>query len=418
MSIENPIELRGLMLLAVILMAALIQPVYSMEYEGGPQFHLDPPHTGSLALSVPKDNQTVWISENISAQPGSSVSVAEGKVFVNCINHLVCMNQSSGKVLWNSSFEATPDTCNVLGFTPVYDDGKVFLSAFKTVCLSAEDGKELWNFTPRTGRGAVDGSPVVSDGKVMVSDWDGHHYYCLNESTGRELWNFTVMGDAQSTPAISEGKAVFGGWEWGEGGKIYCVHLENDSEIWNLSTENSPCGSAAISKGVVYMTTFNFEGDGDILALSLQNGSVLWKAKIERTDATPALAQGKVYICGGVDGFSNLSTYCFDAITGKLIWKTSPNEKIGDWRCSPAYADGLVFAGKLNNSEYVGLCALNATTGELVWSYSGGGSSPAIAGSTIFSIGGDKVYAFSDREKNQGLKPVAFLFFLCLSMIF
>ncbi len=403
-NIKNTIESRrtfsmGMVLLTAILLAALILPVHGTESDVWPQFHLDPEHSGSSPFAVPRDNQTAWISENIGAQPGSSVSVADGKVFVNCINHLVSLEQSSGKVLWNSSFEPRPDTCNVFGFTPAYSDGKVFLSANRTVCLSAEDGRELWNFAPQTGKGAVDGSPAVSNGRVLVSDWDGHHYYCLDESTGRELWNYTVMGYAQSTPAISEGKAVFGGWEWGKGGRIYCVHLENGSLIWSLGTENSPCGSAAISNGVVYMTAFNFEGEADILALSLQNGSVLWKEKVERTDSTPALAQGRAYICGGVDGFSNLSTYCFDASRGELIWKTEPDEMIGDWRCSPAYADGLVFAGRLNGSEYAGLCALNATTGELVWSHPAGGASPAIADGMVFSIGDGRVYAFGEGDK-------------------
>lgn len=149
----------------------------------------------------------------------------------------------------------------------------------------------------------MDGCPAADHGSVVVSDWDGHHYYCLNESTGKELWNFTVMGNAQSTPALAEGRAVFAGWNWGEGGKIYCAGLENGTEFWNLSTKSSPCCSAAVSNGVVYMTTFNFEGDGELLALSLQNGTVFWRKNVERTDSTPALAQGKVYLlrrCGWI----------------------------------------------------------------------------------------------------------------------
>ena len=69
------------------------------------------------------------------------------------------------------------------------------------------------------GRGAVNGGPAVAEGMVIVSDWDGHHYYCLDEETGNELWNFTVEGNAQSTPAIDDGKVLFTSWEWGQGRK-------------------------------------------------------------------------------------------------------------------------------------------------------------------------------------------------------
>lgn len=362
--------------------------------EDWPQFHLGPEHRGASSTSAPHTNQTAWESEDIGAQEGSSVSVAEGLVFVNCVDRLVCLDQSSGQVLWNASFEATPDTCQVWGFSPTYSDCKVFLSGSSTLCLNASDGNELWRFTPKSGRGAVDGGPAISEGMVLVSDWDGHHYYCLEEETGKEIWNFTVQGNAQSTPAIEGEKVVFSGWEWGLGGKIYCVRLDDGSEIWNLTTEHSPCGSAAISPDKVFVTTYNFEGNGEIIAIDLENGSLIWEASIARTDCTPALANGLLFVCGGTDGFSEKATYCFNATTGDLIWNTSREQGIGEWRCSPAYADGLVFVGKTEEMNYKSLIALNATTGDVVWSYPAGGSTPTIANGMVFSIGGGKVYAF------------------------
>jgi outer membrane protein assembly factor BamB len=365
-----------------------------------PQFHGCPEHTGASPSMVPIINRTAWVSNDLGAQPGSSVSVAEGKVYVNCVRALICLDQHTGKAIWKFPFEPAGDYA--FGFTPIYHNGCIFFSADRSYCLNASDGGLIWSFRPPTGGRAVDGCPAADDGKVIVSDWDGHHYYCLNESIGKEMWNFTVMGNAQSTPALAQGRAVFAGWDWGQGGKIYCAGLENGTEFWNLSTKNSPCGSAAIGNGMVYMTTFNFEGDGELLAVSLENGSVIWSETVERTDSTPALAQGKVYLCGGVDGFSNLTTYCFDAATGNLVWRTPPAYRIGDWRCSPAYAQGLIFAGKCNLAEYAGLCALNASTGEPVWSNSGGGAAPAIADGLIFSIANGKVYALGDTNETSG----------------
>jgi len=260
----------------------------------------------------------------------------------------------------------------------------------------------VWSFSQPTGKFAIDGSPAIADGRVIVSDWDGHHYYCLDEETGRERWNFTVEGNAQSTPAISQGRVVLAGWDWGLGGRIHCLHLENGSEIWNLATENSPCGSAAIQGRVLYMTTYNFEGDGDLLALSLDSGSVLWQESISPTDSTPAVAEGRIYICGGCEGFSELATYCFNAYTGDLIWKSPEKDRIGDWRCSPAYADGMLFAGRADLTEYGGVFALNASTGEPVWSYPAGGSSPALSGGMMFTIGRGQVYAFGDSNNKGG----------------
>ena len=362
-----------------------------------PQLHGGADHTGRIGGLAPHSNHTLWISPDIAAQPGSSVSVAKGKVFANCVDRLACLDSRSGKLLWTHAINSSGDYA--FGFSPAYSNGSVFFTTDATYCLNASSGAEVWRSIPSSGRFAVDGGPAISEGRVVVSDWDGHHYYCLDEMTGKELWNFTVEGNAQSTPAIGQSRVVFSGWDWGMGGMIYCVSLENGSEIWSTITENLPCGSAAIQGDAVYMTTYNFEGMGDLLALSLANGSILWREAVSPTDSTPALADGRVYICGGCDGFSGLVTYCFDALRGDLIWKTAEDEKIGDWRCSPAYADGLLFASRANFTDYAGICALDADSGNEVWSYPGGGSSPAVAGGTLFAIGQGRMYAFGDPNQ-------------------
>jgi outer membrane protein assembly factor BamB len=364
-----------------------------------PQFHCSAEHAGRSNSKAPRSNHTLWVSRNIGTQPGSSVSVAEGKVFANCIDNLTCLDLRSGDVLWTFPFNASGDYA--FGFTPVYSGGRVFFTSDKTFCLNSSDGSEVWSFSQPGGRFAIDGSPAIADGRVVVSDWDGHHYYCLDEETGLELWRFTVDGNAQSTPAIWQGRVVFAGWDWGLGGRIYCVDLENGSKIWSLATENSPCGSPSIQDDAVYMTAYSFEGEGDLLALSIDNGSVLWRSKVSPTDSTPAVAEGRVYICGGCEGFSELATYCFDASSGEQIWKSPAEDRIGDWRCSPAYADGLLFAGRANFTEYGGVYALNASTGAPVWSNPAGGSSPALAGGMMFTIGRGRVYAFGNSN-NQG----------------
>jgi outer membrane protein assembly factor BamB len=381
---------------------SLIVPVYCNESTnsnlqgesdaGWHQFHLNPQHTGASSAQAPRTNETAWIRD-INTQAGSSVAVAEGKVFVNCVDEIVSLDQFSGETLWSAPFENNRDVC-CSWHTPAYHDGNVFFTGMDTACLNATTGEVLWSFASPTGRGAVDGSPVIFEGKVIVSDWDGQHYYCLDEMTGEELWRFEVDGNAQSTPAVSDDKVIFGDWEWGLGGHIYCADLEEGFEVWNITTDNSPCGSATIVGGTVYMTTYNFDGEGDLLALSLEDGSLIWKKTVERTDSTPTVVEGKIYVCGGCDGFSYSKAYCFDSASGDLIWETYEADKIGDWRCSMAYADGIVFAGKPDFDDFGGTVALDAKTGDMIWSYPEGGSSPAVADGMVFTTGNGKVYAF------------------------
>ncbi|MDM7912450.1 MAG: PQQ-binding-like beta-propeller repeat protein, partial [Methanotrichaceae archaeon] len=84
---------------------------------------------------------------------------------------------------------------------------------------------------------------------------------------------------------------------------------------------------------------------------------------------------------------------------GELIWRTPAEEKIGDWRCSPACADGLIIAGRPRFTDYSGTFALNASTGDIIWSHPEGDSSPAVAEGMVFTVGDGRVYAFKDGER-------------------
>lgn len=365
------------------------------------EFHRDVGHRGFSQSDAPHTNHTAWISDDIGAHTGSSTVIAEGKVFVYCNDYLVCLNEHTGAVLWNVSVERTPGVCGSW-VTPAYNDGNVFLSANKTYCFNATDGSEVWSFAPPTGKGAVNGGCVIADGKVFTSDWDGGHYYCLDVADGSVIWNFDTNGYAQSTPAVSvaDGRVFFGSYTGiGEdGGVAYCVDMTTGGEIWNITTDNSFCGSVAIGDGVVYLTEYNFDGDGALYALDAATGGVIWSQPVQRTDSTPALAYGNVYIAGGVEGMTDLVTYCFNATTGNLLWSTSASDEIGSWKGSVAVADGLVFSGKPYFSypvmDFVGTYALDSATGDVVWSYPAGGSSPAVADSMVFTIGSGRVYAF------------------------
>ena len=393
-------NIRTLAILTIVVLALTAPLSSAADWQ---QFHCDIAHTGHSTSDAPDTNHTAWISEDIGADFPSSVTVADGQVFVYCGDHLVSLDECTGAVLWNVSVNETPDVCGSW-VTPAYHDGRVFLSANETCCFDAADGSLIWTFEPPTGKGAVDGGCTIVENMVFTSDWDGNHYYCLNVADGTEIWNFTVGGNAQSTPAVSvaDDRVFFGSYAniCEDGGVAYCVDMTTGDKIWNFTTANSVCGSITIGDGVVYFTEYNFYGDGALYALYSENGTAKWNKTIERSDSTPALVDGRLYISGGYGGINNkytdLLTYCFDASTGDLLWNTSVADEIGDWKCSPACADGMVFAGrpKPNSMEFEGTYALNASTGEIVWSYPGGGASPAVADGMVFTVGGGSVYAF------------------------
>jgi len=368
------------------------------------QFAKDAQHTGFATGDAPDTNTLAW-SADIKALGASSTVFADGKIFVyngyvgfdgSGDTNLSALDEYTGQVLWNTSIPQ-PDWGS--WSSPAYHNSFVYTStANETKKIDASNGTVIWTFSNPSGSSSCNGGPAIADGLVFCSDWDGGHYYCLYEENGTIKWTFNVVGYAQGTPAYDNGAVYL--TSWSSGGHVYAVNAETGTQIWHNGTlAQNCCGSASVAGNLVYVTTYNFGGDGEIAALSKATGEIVWQQPIQRTDSTPAIAYGNVYVTGGCEDFSPHQTYCFDALTGTPIWATNTTYNIGGWTCSVAVADGKVYVGGESSNgtlfNYDRTFALNASTGNIVWYYPQGGATPSIHDGRVFTVGNNgALYAF------------------------
>ena len=64
----------------------------------------------------------------------------------------------------------------------------------------------MWTF--RT-QGKIDGSPVLSDGKVVFGSSDGR-IYLVDAESGAKLWSYDLGGAIEATPAVWNGMVLVG----------------------------------------------------------------------------------------------------------------------------------------------------------------------------------------------------------------
>jgi subtilase family serine protease len=349
----------------------------------------------------PDTDEIAWMSEDIGASSSSSLIVAKGKVFVYATGehgdrisggytYLVALDQSNGEVVWATDIYRGE---YFSWATPVYNSGSVFMSCGKGITrLDADDGHKEWTFDFPSGEGAVDGGPAVTDRAIYAGDWLGHHYYCIenNRTKPREvIWTFPSEGRAQSTPAIAYGNVYFGSFCYGEClSKAFCVDAIEGTKIWSTLT-GDVCGSVTVADGRIYFTTYTDPSGRHFYALDAFNGTVLWAKKIAWSDSTPAYKppsrSSRSYIYVATD-WGEL--HCFNAKTGKEIWKTSG---VACWTTSPVVTkDGKVFAGNA-----LKLYCLDALTGDTIWE-SYGGPSPAVANGFVYTVYQGRVIAYGN----------------------
>lgn len=119
--------------------------------------------------------------------------------------------------------------------------------------------------------------------------------------------------------------------------------------------------------------------DGYLYALKQDSGAVVWRIRLDNqlTDATPALEGHVVFVA-----MHSKAIAAFDANTGQMYWSFDVGEKI---QAPPLVVGRRVYVASLTH-----LWALDAASGQVVWTFKHGASgwpttgSPAIMGNAVY----------------------------------
>jgi outer membrane protein assembly factor BamB len=286
------------------------------------------------------------------------------------------------------------------------------LSVFGRVyALDPQTGQERWHFDNDEEMKWVFSSPVYADGRIYIGE--GEHkdsqcrLYCLDAATGKKLWDFLTNSHTESTPAVAEGKVVFGAGNDG----IYCLDAKSGGKLWHFNGERGLHVDAnpVIHNGRVYAGSglSRMHEVNRIFCLDLQKGQELWGERVESSAyGAPTVHEGVVYFGIGNGNFSTDKeplvgmVLARKADTGELIWNRSlPNSIV----CKPAVDAEHVYVGTRDHHCY----ALDRKTGEVVWKSDAGG--PVLASPVIDACSlcrrSEAVYAAGSSGRLAAMSP-------------
>jgi outer membrane protein assembly factor BamB len=330
--------------------------------------------------------------------PGRGLSnpvISGGRVFVTACSgyqqtrlHVICLDQATGKRLWERQLWATGNTyCNdttcMAAPTPV-TDGQGVYALFATGDLVAfdRDGNLLWyralvrdypNITNQVGMAS---SPVLwndvlllameNDGDSFVAGLDKHtgtnrwkvarereinwatpvvrldgerpealfmtarELLALDAETGQRRWAYRGEGLA-SAPSVTlaEGLVILPGGvalRPGSSGQKPVV-------VWKSSKLRTGLSSFLYDRGRVYAVN----PSGVLNCADVKDGRILWSVRTKGTcSATPVAADGKVYLVNE----QGLASVVQTGDEGRLLTTNAVGETI---QATPAIADGAIF---------------------------------------------------------------------------
>ncbi len=316
---------------------------------------------------------------------------------------LTALDKASGKFLWTSpvGFEdvATPAAYNDKIVVPSRD-GYLY-------CFDADTGDLVWKFQiPWNFQGWVAPSPIIQDGIVyQVGGSSVYSVYSIsllemeNETTPKLVWKHDLTLDAPinhtviSSPTYGDGRIFLAYSVFTRQNdenctnNLICLGADDGGLLWNNTVANCPsiftfdCPTPSFSNGCVYGEAY-----GTVYCFEAVSGKLLWSFGSSGGGTSPAIALGRLYV--GTAVVRNNTLFCLDASNGNVIWQHGgfmggggPIYAVA--LSSPTVADGKVFICSMlpSHEEFY---ALNAANGESVWNYTAVVSPPAISEGAVY----------------------------------
>ena len=251
---------------------------------------------------------------------GINLATTDQALFtIDLPNSVIAINNN--KIIWKKSFKFAGES-NKITAGPVYDKEKqqlfIITSEPKLVCLSAIDGKILWDLSISSNATAL---PVIDQDLIFIHTLDGG-LTAISSRGSKELWRVSsniphITLNKGSTPLVSNNYVVNGF----ASGKLFTIDKFTGSTIWalNLSLPQGKLdldriadltASPVIKNDLVYAVSYQ----GYLVAAKLDTGEEIWKKELS-SYAGFLIESNKIYI-PDLQG----KLFALDQKTGKTLW--------------------------------------------------------------------------------------------------
>ncbi|MDQ6632381.1 MAG: PQQ-like beta-propeller repeat protein, partial [Verrucomicrobiota bacterium] len=225
---------------------------------------------------------------------------------------------------------------------------------------------------------------------ILIGSYDSR-LHCVDAATGKSNWVFETGNYINGSPAVSNGKTVFGGCD----ALLHVVSVADGKKIKEIEAGAYIAASVALADNRAYFGHY----DNEFLCIDLgekknsdTNWPVIWRYKNRDFPyfSSAAVTSDKV-IFGGRDKL----LHCVNRETGKVVWTFPTRGKVDS---SPVVAGEKVIVGSDDGRIYV----VSLKDGKEIWSYEIGqsiGSSPAVAdGKIVIGCDDGNVYCFGEKK--------------------
>jgi PQQ-like domain/PQQ enzyme repeat len=186
----------------------------------------------------------------------------------------------------------------------------------------------------------AEGKELTVGGKRNRQPAAGLPFYAVNAVDGSVAWAAKLDG-LSGTVAIGNPNIYVGT----SAGSLYSLSAVDGSLRWQFATDGAIAGGPALGdvNGDGWAEVLAGSADGDIYAIDSPDDKPLplWVARLGvRITASPALANGVLYLVAEGGDISRGTFFALDTATGEVLIQTGMRSTV---HSSPIVADGKVF---------------------------------------------------------------------------
>lgn len=347
------------------------------------EFRGSPRQLGIAAGRLPSALKLAWKvqigTKAVNAPWVTSAVVGQGRVYACAWNGTAyALSQKDGKKLWSYKLGGHIEA------PPCLDGSSVLVSADNGILysLDAATGKLRWKYETEDkilGSANVVPAPTGQGTWVLIGSYDTK-VHCVRGDTGKRVWTCSTDNYVNGTPAVSDGRVLFGGCD----GVIRVVNLLDGKQIRTVDVSDYIAASAAAEGSQMFVGHY---GNAFICA-DVVTGKIVWtyRDKAFPFFSSPAVLSDRIVV-----GSRDKSVHCISRADGSSLWKFRTRGKVDS---SPVVCDGKIVVGSEDGRIYL----LNLANGQQLSSYLVGApvmSSPAVVDGAVYMGANDGfIYAF------------------------
>lgn len=266
----------------------------------------------------------LWSYYGMNAACGTPIIIGNEVIFAQADGEITCIDFQDGSLIWR--FLPVDEIDSRLEDGVIFADGLFYVASTggKISAIDMPIGEEVWSYQANQG---LRSAPAYGEGLIFQGEYDGL-FSILDAKTGERL-NGGGASAAVNTPIVNDGKVYFSAWD----GSVKSVQIKDVIPLWSVKLGDPVTTSPVLSGNMLLVGTAR----GLIFALNEEDGKTLWQYDTNGgiITANPVVADGLVFACSS-DGV----VHVIEASTGKALHRLRLKQGI---ETDAAYSSGTFF---------------------------------------------------------------------------